>query len=153
VANLRDQPRTRVDEEPNFSKFALHGALDWYSSLAVDHLSRRTMAPAPPAPDPHAPCWPCYLRLHDQAVGGGNFRGALRSVHRGSLHARVHAEHYCESRSEPHPGESLYVYFRRTSPLYSFIDPNPSKDREWVLTVAHFGLFNNAERCLFGTLE
>jgi hypothetical protein len=50
-----------------------------------------------PPPDPHAAC-----RLHDQAVGGGNFRGALRSVHRGSLHVR--AEHYRESRSEADAG-------------------------------------------------
>jgi hypothetical protein len=35
-----------------------------------------------------------------------------------SLH--VHAEHYRESRSEAHTGQSLYVYFHRTSPLYTF---------------------------------
>jgi len=126
-----------VGEEPNCLKLALHGAVD-RRSVAVDHLSWDTMTTTPHS---HT-----TRHFDDQAVGGGNFRGALRSVHRGSLH--VHAEHYRESRSEAHPGQSLYVYFHRTSPLYSLIDPNPSDDREWELTVAHFGPFSNFERCL-----
>jgi hypothetical protein len=47
---------------PTFSELALVGAVD-RCSVAMDHLSRRTMAPAP---DPHATC-----RLHNQAVGSG----------------------------------------------------------------------------------
>jgi hypothetical protein len=95
---------------PTFSELALVGVVDW-CSVATDLLSRRTMAPAPPAPDPHAAC--C---LHDQAVGGGNFRGALRSVQRGSLH--VHAENYRESRSEAHAGQPMNDSFHGTSPLF-----------------------------------
>jgi hypothetical protein len=121
---------------PNFSKLALHGALDRYSSVAVDHLSRGPMTTTPHS---HT-----TRHFHDQAVGGGNFRGGLPSVHRGSLH--VHAEHYRECSSEADAGQSPYVYFHWTSPLFSFIDPNPSDDRGWELTVAQFGPFSNAER-------
>jgi hypothetical protein len=69
--------------------------------------------------------------------------------------SRLHlqAKHYRECSSEADAGESLYVYLRRTSPLYFFIAPNPSKYREPVPIVAQIGLFNKAERCLLGTLE
>jgi hypothetical protein len=68
-----------------------------------------------------------------------------------SLH--VDAEHYRESRSEAHPASlCIFIFIARLLSI-PFIDPNPSDDREWELIVAHFGPFNNAERCLLGTLE
>jgi hypothetical protein len=60
--------------------------------------------------------------------GDGNFRGALRSVQRGSLHVHVHAEHYRESRSEAHAGQPMNVYFHGTSPLFNLETPRILKD-------------------------
>jgi hypothetical protein len=58
-------------------------------------------------------------------------------------------------RVAPKPTPASLCMFTFIARLLSipFIDPNPSDDREWELIVAHFGPFNNAERCLLGTLE